>query len=104
MRDDAHDLMPEHIADQLPPIGATEHVKPDQKVVLLKVFDPCSRWTWYAVEFDGEDTCFGYIVSGLGSDCDEWGYFSLAELKSVRNRLGIPLERDLHWKAGPVPR
>jgi len=47
---------------------------------------------------------FGFVVSGLGPDCDEWGYFSLRELMSVRfPPFGLPLERDLHWKPGPVP-
>jgi hypothetical protein len=27
---------------------------------------------------------------------DEWGYFSLAELESVKEPLGLGIERDLH--------
>lgn len=38
---------------------------------------------------------FGFCVSPLGSDCDEWGYTSLTELLSVRVR-GLAIERDLH--------
>jgi hypothetical protein len=33
-------------------------------------------------------------VTGLES---EWGYFSLAELTAARGRLGLPIERDLHF-------
>jgi hypothetical protein len=28
----------------------------------------------------------------------ELGYFSLAELQQVRGSLGLPVERDLHWR------
>ena len=49
------------------------------------------------LEFDGEDTLFGYMVSPLGPDCDELGYASLAELAGVRNRMGLGIERDLYW-------
>jgi hypothetical protein len=57
------------------------------------------RWTWYASEFDGKDTFFGYIVSGLGADCDELCYFSLAELESIKfPPFGLPIERDRHFE------
>ena len=87
----------------LPPLYATEGVEPAQKVVQVKFFNPCGRGTWYAVEFDGDDTFFGYVVSNLGADCDEWGYFSLTELAQVRGPFGIGIERDRHFRPGPVP-
>lgn len=47
---------------------------------------------------------FGFVESGLGSDCDEWGYFSLREIETVRfPPFGLPVERDLYWKPQPVP-
>lgn len=33
------------------------------------------------------------------SDTPELGYVSLAELAAVRGRLGLPVERDLHFAA-----
>ncbi len=59
----------------------------------VKFFTPDSNWTWYATEFDGQDTFFG-LVDGLDK---ELGYFSLAELEQVKGRMGLPIERDLHW-------
>ncbi len=54
-----------------------------------------SIWTWYVLEFDGEDTFFG-LVDGLEV---ELGYFSLSELESLRGLLGEPaVERDLYFK------
>ncbi|MCR9096386.1 MAG: DUF2958 domain-containing protein [bacterium] len=37
----------------------------------------------------------------------EWGYFSLPELRSLRTRSGIEVDRDLHWtptRAGAIQR
>ena len=49
----------------------------------------------YASEFDGEDILIGLVI-GLEI---ELGYFSLAELKSVKGPLGLPIERDLHFES-----
>ena len=62
-------------------------------VAIVKFFSPDSGWTWYASEFDGEDTFFG-LVDGYEI---ESGYFSLSELESVRGPLGLPIERDLDF-------
>ena len=64
----------------------------------VKFFTPDSNWTWYACEFDGDDLFFG-LVDGFEK---EIGYFSLAELKSVRGGLGLPIERDKWWKPQKV--
>lgn len=61
----------------------------------VKFFTPDSNWTWYASEFDGEDTFFG-LVSGLEV---ELGYFSLKELEEVRGPLGLLIERDVDFEA-----
>jgi hypothetical protein len=63
-------------------------------LAVVKFFTPDSGWTWYASEFDGEDTFFG-LVSGFEV---ELGYFSLSELKRVRGKLGLPVERDLYFR------
>lgn len=66
-------------------------------VAYVKLFDPCGRFTMFVTEFDGDDTLYGYTVSPLGPDCDEWGYGSLAELAAVDGPLGIGIERDRHF-------
>ncbi len=65
---------------------------------MAKFFTPDSNWTWYATEFDGEDTFFG-LVSGFE---EELGYFSLSELQSVTGPLGLHIERDIHWTPKPL--
>lgn len=60
----------------------------------VKFFTPDGNWTWYASEYDGEDTFFG-LVSGFEV---ELGYFSLTELEGVQGALGLPIECDLHFE------
>jgi hypothetical protein len=66
-------------------------------VPVVKLFDPCGAATWLLTELaeDG-DTLFGLCDLGMG--CPELGYVSLHELQSVRGRLGLPLERDQHFR------
>ena len=90
-------LLTKALEKKLPELYATEGTPVEEKKAVVKFFDPTGRGTWYGCEYDKEDTFFGYWVSPLGSDCDEWGYFSLAELKSVRGKMGLGIERDLHW-------
>lgn len=80
----------------LPPLYSQDGKGMDA-IAHVKLFGS-GRWTWYVTEFDGEDTMFGYVLSGLGQDCDELGYFSLAELESLSfPPFGLPIERDLHF-------
>lgn len=77
----------------LPELYANESLKGRDVFAPVKFFTPDSSWTWYATEFDGDDTFFG-LVSGFDV---ELGYFSLSELKSVRGPLGLAIERDLYY-------
>ena len=77
----------------LPPIYANE-AKGLDALAVVKFFNPTGGWTWYATEFDGDDTFFG-LVDGFEK---ELGYFSLAELASVRGRFGLGIERDLYFE------
>ena len=89
----ATDLMPDEVRKVLPPLYAQDS-KGGKATAYVKYFTPDANWTWYATEFDGEDTFFG-LVDG---HCKELGYFSLAELQGVKGALGLPIERDLYWQ------
>jgi hypothetical protein len=78
----------------LPPLYSQED-KGDDAIAYVKFFTPDSSWTWYAMEFDGQDTFFGYVDPG--DYYAELGYFSLSELKSARGPMGLPIERDRHF-------
>jgi hypothetical protein len=78
---------------RLPKLYSQEELGLDA-LAQVKFFAPDSNWTWYASEFDGEDTFFG-LVAGFEV---ELGYFSLLELSTYRSNLGMPIERDLYFK------
>jgi hypothetical protein len=79
------------------PLGSQEGLRENAKV-LVKFFFPAGRYTFYATEGEEQEDdilFFGYCVSPLGPDCDEWGYTTLSELQSVRI-AGLSIERDLY--------
>ncbi len=65
----------------------------------LKLFTPDAGATWLLTEIDpdDEDLAFGLCDLGLGSP--ELGWVRLSELETVRGRLGLPIERDEHFRA-----
>jgi hypothetical protein len=84
-------LLTQELRKTLPALGATEGQ--DDPMVYAKFFYPDFSWTWYAIEFDGEDLFYGFVDGferGLG-------YFSLTELGANRGQLGLPVERDRYF-------
>jgi hypothetical protein len=81
-------LLTKELKRRLPPLYATEN--DSDPMVICKFFYPDFSWTWYAIEYDGQDLFFGWV----DGDFPELGYFSLSELKSNRGKLGLPIERD----------
>ncbi len=84
-------LLTQAVLKQLPPLYATEEQA--DPLVIVRFFYPDFSWTWYGIEFDGTDIFYGYV----DGDCPELGYFSLAELKRNRGKLGCPIERDRYF-------
>jgi hypothetical protein len=87
-------LLTQEIRQKLPKLYSTENTPTEERMFVVKFFTPDSNWTWYATEFDGEDTFFGY-VQGFEN---EWGYFTLHELQEARGPLGLPIERDIYFE------
>jgi len=90
------ELLTEEIRNRLPKLGETEGQ--EDPIVQVKFFTPDAGWTWWAIEFDGEDLFFG-LVQGLYK---EFGYFSLKELQSIKGPFGLPIERDLYFEPTSV--
>lgn len=91
--------MNKEISEKLSPLYSQEEV--EDPICPVKYFDPCGSFTWYAVEFDGQDIFFGKVVSYICPE-GELGYFSLTELKSIRGPLGLGIERDLYFEPRPL--
>jgi len=94
-------LLTKAILERLPKIGET--AEENDPVVWVKFFDPFSQWTWYVIEYDGEDLFFGY-VEGIEP---ELGHFTLSELASLTAPHQVERDRYFHrcrlhelWKDG----
>ena len=66
---------------------------------VVKLFTPDAGATWLLTEIDPDDHDHAFGLCDLGHGFPELGYVSLAELQSVRGRLGLQVERDLHFTA-----
>jgi len=93
---DSWTLMPAELKASVPALYSQEEVK--DPIVQAKYFTPWSNWTWYVLEYDGEDLCFG-LVDGFER---ELGYFSLSELSAIRGPGGLRIERDLYFDPTPL--
>ncbi|WP_095090627.1 DUF2958 domain-containing protein [Mesorhizobium sophorae] len=67
-------------------------------VPVVKLFTPDAGATWLLTEIDPEDPDIAFGLCDLGLGCPEIGNVSLSELAAVRGRLGLPVERDRHFK------
>ena len=87
-------LLTKALEDRFDKVGRQE-AKGEEAIVIAKYFTPDSNWTWYATEYAPEDRIFFGLVDGFEV---ELGSFSLDEMAAARGPLGLPIERDLHWK------
>jgi len=94
------DLFLEELRKTLPPLYSQESSA--APVVHARFFTPDAGWTWLVTEGseqgDGDWLLFGYVI-GL---VEEWGYFLLSEIVSVRGPLRLPVERDLWFHRGSI--
>jgi len=65
---------------------------------VVKIFTPDAGATWLLTEIipDEPELAFGLCDLGLG--CPELGYVHLPELLAIRGKLGLPVERDEHFR------
>ncbi len=94
------ELLPVELRKALPPLYSQESCP--TPIVHVKLFTPDSNFTWYVTEGaeqeDGDWLLFGLVI---GFE-EEWGYSLLSEIASALGPLGLPVERDLWFKPGPI--
>ncbi len=66
---------------------------------VVKLFTPDAGATWLLTEIDPDDHDHAFGLCDLGLGAPELGWVSLREMATVRGRLGLPVERDLHFRA-----
>ena len=87
---------------KLPRLYETEQVGLKDKLIHLHFFIGGSDW--YAIEFDGQDTFWGFAILNGDNLNAEWGYFSLTELQQIRvgGWVEVDCELEEHWDARPA--
>jgi hypothetical protein len=88
-QDDPCDLLPAWLRAQLPRLYATGH-RSDPLVICRYVIADI-EWSWYALEFDGNNLFFGIV----DTFCRELRYFALRELRATRGPSGMTIQRDV---------
>ena len=68
-------------------------------IPVVKFFTPDANCTWIITELDPDEPDIAFGLCDLGMGCPELGSVRISELESVRGRLGLPVERDLHFVA-----
>jgi hypothetical protein len=92
-------LLTKELLERFNQIGRQEEVK--DPLVVAKFFNPTGAGTWYATEYEPESKMFFGYVSIFGDWNDEWGYFSLEELESLKGPFGLGIERDIYFVSKP---
>lgn len=66
---------------------------------VVRLFTPDGGATWLLTELDPDNPDIAFGLCDLGLGFPELGSVSISELESVRGKLGLPIERDLHFTA-----
>lgn len=66
---------------------------------VIKLFTPDANATWLITEVDPDEPDIAFGLCDLGAGFPELGSVSLTELRGVRGKAGLPIERDLHFQA-----
>lgn len=90
-------LLTKELVKKIPALYETDELPAKDKIAQAKLFLPGTACTWYIVEYDGEDTCFGLVDLGYEQDI-EFGYFSLKELSETKSLYGLGIERDRYFE------
>lgn len=64
---------------------------------VVKLFTPDAGATWLLTELDPESPDIAFGLCDLGLGFPELGSVSIRELSDYRGRLGLTIERDIHF-------
>lgn len=66
-------------------------------IPVVKLFTPDAACTWLLTELDHDDPDIAFGLCDLGLGFPELGCVRITELEAIRGKLGLPVERDLHF-------
>jgi len=99
------DMLPQTILDQLAANGRANQARMEagedtiDHTPVVKLFTPDGGATWLLTETDPDDPDIAFGLCDLGLGYPELGSVRLSVLAAHRGRLGLPIERDQHFKA-----
>jgi len=93
-------LLTKELVERFNRVGSQEEI--EDPLVIAKFFNPTGAGTWFATEYDPQSNNFFGYVSIFGDWNDEWGYFSLIELESLKGPFGLGIERDIYFKESKI--
>ena len=64
---------------------------------VVKLFTPDADCTWLLTVLDPNDQDIAFGLCDLGLGFPELGCVRISELAKVRGKLGLPVERDMHF-------
>ena len=79
----------------LPGLYETEHIPQEEKIVHLHF--TIDQNHWWAIEWDGKDTFFGFVLLYGCSQYAEFGYFRLSELREIKVVGTYEVVNDPFW-------
>jgi len=85
----------------IPRLYQTEEVPLKDKLVYLHFSFPTGS-DWWAYEFNGKDTFFGYVILNNDIEMSEAGYFRLSDLVDIRIHGYLEIECDPSWIVRPA--
>ena len=74
----------------------TEHIPLKDKLVYLHFY--IGNSDWYVMEFDGDDTFWGFAILNNDYEMAEFGYFSFHELADIMVKGFFEIENDASWE------
>jgi hypothetical protein len=98
MTTEAHNLIPDDVRERLLANGRACYTKGHDPIPVVKLFTPDAGATWLLTEIDPDDTSIAFGLCDLGLGFPELGSVSLDELRALRGKMGLPVERDLHFR------
>lgn len=82
--------------DRIPRLYQTEDIPLKDKLIYLHFF--IGSCDWFIAEYDGEDLFWGYALLNGDHLNAEWGYISFTEMKELKLRGWLEIDRDTNWQ------
>ncbi len=93
------EFLPAHLRERLLANGRISLERDHDPLPVVKLFTPDAGATWLLTELDPDNPDIAFGLCDLGLGAPELGCVSVTELQSLRGRLGLPVERDVHFEA-----